>query len=130
MPPDDSVKNPSPESAPSNDEWNGPWGSIEPVPQSVETLCVRLEPESGAPRIHYFPYRMVSGWTWKMDKPEVLEIQVGILTITISGTGLRKLAEALKLGRLSLVTHSPTSNTGTEIAIRSVKVENSTMAPS
>jgi hypothetical protein len=85
------------------DEWDGPWGSISPVPHSIETLCIQLETENGRPRIYYYPYRTIGKWNWSMDCPEILDIHVGGIQLTISGMGLRRLAEALNLGQLRLV---------------------------
>jgi hypothetical protein len=102
------------------DEWDGPWGSISPVPGSIETLCFQIESEVGKPRIYYYPYRTIGKWNWKMDDPEVLEIQVGGIQIAISGMGLRRLAEALNLGQLRKVQLSPVIELATEIRVRSV----------
>src|ERR1700734_2083707 len=104
MPPDeDKPSQVAPVTAVQGDEWDGPWGSISPVPHSVETLCVQIENELGKPRIYYYPYRTIGKWNWNMDLPETLEIQAGGVQLNISGTGLRRLAEALNLGQLRLV---------------------------
>ena len=91
MPPEEEKPSQvAPETAVQGDEWDGPWGSISPVPHSVETLCVQIENEPGRPRIYYYPYRTIGKWNWNMDLPETLEIQVGGIQLTICGTGLRK----------------------------------------
>ena len=105
------------------DEWDGPWGSISPVAHSVETLCLQIENEAGKPRIYYYPYRTIGKWNWNMDRPETLEIQVGGIQLTISGTGLRRLADALNLGQLRLVQlNQPPQLTG-EICVKSILLE-------
>ena len=81
------------------------------------------EPEAGKPRIYYFPYRTIGKWNWSMGTPENLEIQVGGIQLTISGSGLRRLAEALNGGQLRLVQHSPLSDVGGEIRIRSILIQ-------
>ena len=105
------------------DEWDGPWGSISPVAHSVETLCIQIEREVGKPRIYYYPYRTIGKWNWNMDRPETLEIHAGGVQLMISGTGLRRLAEALNLGQLRLVQlNQPPDLTG-EICVQSILLE-------
>ncbi len=112
-----------PEPAVQGDEWDGPWGSISPVPNSVATLCVQVESEAGKPRIYYYPYRTIGQWNWNMDRLETLEIQAGGIQLTISGVGLRRLAEAMNLGQLRLVQlNQPPELTG-EICVRAVLIE-------
>jgi hypothetical protein len=104
-------------------EWDGPWGSIAPVPQSVETLCVQIEQEIGKPRVYYYPYRTIGKWNWTMGAPETLEIQIGGVQLAVSGTGLRRLAEALTEGQLRLVkSGQPPISTG-EVTIGSISIE-------
>ena len=123
MPPDDQPSQVVPKTSIQGDEWDGAWGSISPVPHSVETLCVQIESEAGKPRIYYYPYRTIGKWNWNMDLPETLEIQVGGMQLTISGTGLRRLAEALNLGQLRLVQlNQPADFTG-EICVQSILLE-------
>jgi hypothetical protein len=123
MQPEDKHSEVAPETTVQGDEWDGPWGSISPVPHSVETLCVQIENEAGKPRIYYYPYRTIGKWNWNMDLPETLEIQVGGVEITISGAGLRRLADALNLGQLRLVQlNQPPGLTG-EVCVRSILLE-------
>ena len=90
---------------------------------SVATLCVQVESEAGRPRIYYYPYRTIGQWNWNMDRVETLEIQVGGVQLEISGTGLRRLAEALNLGQLRLVQlNQPPELTG-EICVRAVVIQ-------
>ena len=123
MPLDEKPSETAPESAVQGDEWDGPWGSITPVQNSIETLCVQIESEAGKPRIYYYPYRTIGKWNWNMDLPETLEIQVGGIQLTISGTGLRRLAEALNLGQLRLVQLNQLPALTGEICIRAILLE-------
>jgi hypothetical protein len=123
MPLDEKNSDAAVEPADQGDEWDGPWGSISPVAHSVETLCVQIDSEAGKPRIYYYPYRTIGKWNWTMDRPETLEIHVGGVQVMISGTGLRRLADALNLGQLRLVQiNLPPALTG-EICIRSILLE-------
>lgn len=110
---------------PQGDGWDGPWGSISPQPGSVENLCIQIDNEAGKPRIYYFPYRTIGKWNWNMDSPETLEIHVGSIQLTISGTGLRRLAEALNLGKLRLVHLNHPPPLDGEIHIRAILIEDS-----
>lgn len=106
-----------------NSEWEGPWGSIAPVPQSIETLCIYFEKETGKPRIYYYPYRTIGKWNWSMGTPEILEIQLGGVQLTISGNGLRRLAEALNSGQLRLVQLNQLSAIEGAICIKAILIE-------
>lgn len=123
MPPEETPDQIPSESAVQGNEWEGPWGSIDPVAQSIETLCVQIEQEVGKPRIYYYPYRTIGKWNWSMGAPETLEIQIGGVQLTVSGAGLRRLADALNLGQLRLVQlNQPPTPTG-EICVRAVLIE-------
>jgi hypothetical protein len=123
MPPEDNPSQVEPETAVQGDEWEGPWGSISPVQRSIETLCIQIDSEAGKPRIYYYPYRTIGKWNWSMGQPETLEIQVGGIQVTISGTGLRRLADALNLGQLRVVQlNQPPDLTG-EVCIRALSIE-------
>jgi hypothetical protein len=111
------------ETAVPNDEWNGPWGAIESVPNSVATLCVQIEQEVGKPRIYYYPYRTIGKWNWTKSVPETLEIQIGGVQVCISGTGLRRLAEALNMGQLRLVQLNIPADLNGQICIQSILLD-------
>ena len=98
-------------------------GAIAPSPQTIEILSIQIEPEAGKPRIYYFPYRTIGKWNWNMDTPETLEIQAGGIQVAISGTGLRRLAEALNEGRLRLIQYNPLSDVRGEIRVRSILIQ-------
>jgi hypothetical protein len=123
MPPNDESEQQATETVIPNDEWSGPWGAIEPVPHSVETLCVQLEHEPGKPRIYYYPYRTIGKWNWTMGVPETLEIQIGGVKVSVGGTGLRRLAEALNMGQLRLVQLNKPANLDGQICIQSIQLE-------
>jgi hypothetical protein len=123
MPLDDIPNQTAPDISVQEIEWDGPWGSIAPVPYSVETLRIQIENEAGKPRLYYYPYRTIGKWNWSMDAPEMLEIQAGGIQVTISGTGLRRLADALNLGQLRLVqVNQPPDLTG-EVCVHSILLE-------
>ncbi len=123
MPRENKTSEALPEPAVQGDEWDGPWGSISPVPNSVATLCVQIENEAGKPRIYYYPYRTIGKWSWTIDRLETLEIQAAGVRLEISGTGLRRLAEALNLGQLRLVQlNEPPALTG-QICVRAVVIQ-------
>ena len=123
MPPEETPDQIPSDSAAQDIEWDGPWGSIDPTPQSVETLCVQIEQEAGKPRIYYYPYRTIGKWNWSMGTPETLEIQIGGVQLTVSGTGLRRLAEALNMGNLRLVQLNKPLALNGEIRIQSIFLE-------
>jgi hypothetical protein len=123
MPPENESQQRLPAISSSEDEWDGPWGSISPVSQSVETLCVEVESRLGYLRIHFYPYRTIGKWTWATDQPEILTICIGGTQVTISGSGLRRLAEALKLGQLKRVRYSFQSIYQGDIDIRAIRIE-------
>jgi|ERR1700722_9511577 len=123
MPPEEIPDQVPSKSAVQDIEWDGPWGSIAPEPHSVEILCVQIEQEAGKPRIYYYPYRTIGKWNWSMGAPETLEIQIGGVQLTISGTGLRRLAEALNMGQLRLVQLNQPPALSGEICIRAVLID-------
>lgn len=123
MSPEDQPSDVAPEKSLEGDEWSGPWGSISPSPRSVDTLCIQIESEAGKPRLYYFPYRTLGRWNWSMDRPETLEIQAAGTQITISGDGLRRLAEALNMSQLRLVQVGCPATVEGELCIRAVVIE-------
>jgi hypothetical protein len=83
------------------DELSGPWGQINPEPQSVVVLrlCKKLSPSTE--ETHSYPYRALSCWHWHGGgAEETLEIEAGSDLVTVTGRGLERLAEALDLGSL------------------------------
>lgn len=122
MPPEEDIYQSMSVPTDQGDEWDGPWGSISPVPHSIETLCVQIEKDAGKLRIYYYPYRTISTWNWNGDVPETLEVQVGSVQLMITGAGLRRLAEALNSGQLRVVQCRPPLDWGGDICIRSIVI--------
>src|SRR5262249_55324257 len=92
-------ENQTPVSSPARpDEWSGPWGRINPVPHSVETLriCTGAEVEE----LHSYPYRVLSSWHLRGvgREREELKIEAGPDIITITGHGLSRIVTALDQG--------------------------------
>jgi hypothetical protein len=124
MPPDSEFNDAAASGIPvQGDEWNGPWGSISPTPNSIETLCIQIDREDGKLGLYFFPYRTFGKWNWTMDQPETLEILAGGIEILISGMGLRRLAEALNTGQLRLVHEMLPPVLAEEIIIHSIRIE-------
>jgi hypothetical protein len=126
MPLDEKPSQLEPEVTVQGDEWDGPWGSISPVARSIDTLCIQIDNEAGKPRIYYYPYRTIGKWNWNMGLPETLELQIGGVQLTISGNGLRRLADAINLGQLRLVQLNRSPDSSGEICIRSILLEDIT----
>jgi len=126
MPLEEKPSQVEPEVAVQGDEWDGPWGSISPVVRSIDTLCIQIENEDEKLRIYYYPYRTIGKWNWSMGLPETLEIQAGGIQLTITGTGLRRLADALNLGQLRSVQLSRPPDSSGEVCVRSILLEDIT----
>ena len=120
MPLDTLSKEVTAKSATANDEWNGPWGIIEPVPHSVETLCLQIEHSAAQFCFYYYPYRTIGKWTYTIREIESLDIYVGGDRISISGRGLRRLSEALNTGQLRLIQLAFVPITEGDIAIHAI----------
>lgn len=110
-----------PVKAPKADEWKGPWGSILPEPHSAHTLTIVLE-DGG---MYSYPVRNLVRWVWKDEKPETLEILAGKDRITICGSGLRRLAEALNDGQLAIVCveAGESGPAAAKVRIQSIRIE-------
>jgi hypothetical protein len=90
------------------DSWSGPWGKINPSPESVFTLRLNKEVTSSKEESFSYPYRNLSSWKWRRDfQAEELRIQAGPDLITIRGKGLIRLVDALDAGSLVFVRESP-----------------------
>jgi hypothetical protein len=90
--------------APKPDPWSGPWGKINPSPQSAQTLRVCKGVSSAGEETHSYPYRSLSSWYWRRElQGEELKIEAGPDVITIRGKGLIRLVEALDAGELETV---------------------------
>lgn len=102
------------------DELSGPWGRINPEPQSVAVLrlCKKTSPSSE--ETHSYPYRALSCWHWRGGvTDETLEIEAGSDLVTVTGRGLERLVEALDRSALELLREAPDALSGeTEDLIR------------
>jgi hypothetical protein len=102
-----TLKGPSNETtppAPKTDPWSGPWGKINPVPQSSLTLRLCKGVSSSAEESFSYPYRSLSTWHWRRElQREELKIEAGPDAITIRGKELIRLVEALDAGALEIV---------------------------
>jgi hypothetical protein len=86
------------------DELSGPWGRINPEPQSVVVLrlCKKTSPSSE--ETHSYPYRALSCWHWRGGvADETLEIEAGSDLVTVTGRGLERLVEALDRSALEIL---------------------------
>ena len=88
------------------DDWSGPWGRISPTPRSVDTL--RICSGKTSEEIHSYPYRVLSSWHLRGvgRDAEELKIEAGPDLITVMGHGLSRVAAALDLGSLEVLTET------------------------
>ena len=88
------------------DDWSGPWGRISPTPRSVDTL--RICKGKSSEEIHSYPYRVLSSWHLRGagHEEEELKIEAGPDLITVIGHGLSRVAAALDLGSLEVLTET------------------------
>lgn len=100
----------SPGSLSCDDPFSGSWGNM--VPPGKAALAVRFfkNASSGASEHHSYPYRMLSHWCWKKETKETLEVNVPGGVVTVQGSNLDKLAEALDEGRLHTVIEPKNAN--------------------
>jgi hypothetical protein len=90
--------------APKPDPWSGPWGKINPSPQSSLTLRLCKGVSSSAEESFSYPYRSLSSWYWRRElQEEELKIEAGPDVITIRGKGLIRMVDALDAGALETV---------------------------
>ena len=101
------VPNESAPPVPKPDPWSGPWGKINPSPQSAQTLRLCKALSSSAEESFSYPYRSLSSWQWRRElQEEELKIEAGLDAITIRGKGLGRLVDALDTGALEIVRES------------------------
>ena len=88
------------------DDWSGPWGRISPTPRSVDTL--RICKGKSSEEVHSYPYRVLSSWHLRGagHEEEELKIEAGPDLITVIGHGLSRVAAALDLGSLEVLTET------------------------
>ena len=100
------------------DDWSGPWGKISPTPRSVDTL--RICRGKTSEEIHSYPYRVLSSWHLRGvgHDTEELKIEAGPDLVTVVGRGLSRVAAALDLGSLEILSET---EAGTE-AVKDLKI--------
>jgi len=100
------------------DELSGPWGRINPEPQSVVVLRLCKKTSSSTEETHSYPYRALSCWHWRVGVvEEELKIEAGSDLVTIKGRGLDRLVEALDRNALEILCTAPSKNTEIEDSI-------------
>ena len=96
------------------DELSGPWGRINPEPQSVVVLRLCKKTSPSTEETHSYPYRALSCWHWRGGvADETLEIEAGSDLVTVKGRDLDRLVEALDLGTLEILKERVSSKGGT-----------------
>jgi hypothetical protein len=94
---------PSEPSSP-KDDLNGPWGRINPEPQSIVVLRLCKKTSPSTEETHSYPYRALSCWHWRGGiAEEKLEIEAGSDLVTVTGRGLERLVEALDRSALEVL---------------------------
>ena len=89
------------------DELRGPWGRINPEPQSVVALRLCKGSGSSEKTISY-PYRVLSSWLWcNHHGQEELSIEAGPDVVIIQGHGLARVVDALDQGALETLREAP-----------------------
>ena len=93
------------------DESDGPWGRINPEPQSVLTIRFIKKSSPVTDETHSYPYRVLSSWHWRggVDEEE-LKIEASSDLVTIKGCGLDRLVEALDRNTLEILRENPDSS--------------------
>jgi hypothetical protein len=93
------------------DELHGPWGRINPEPQSVMTLRLCKNSSLSTEEWHSYPYRVLSSWLWHGGVGEgELRIEASSDLITVKGRGLDRLVEALDRNALEILREAPADN--------------------
>ena len=108
------------------DDWSGPWGRISPTPRSVDTL--RICRGKGSEEIHSYPYRVLSSWHLRGvgHDPEELKIEAGPDLVTVVGRGLSRVAAALDLGSLEVLSETgaaPEAVKDSKIFVSAISIE-------
>jgi hypothetical protein len=94
----------SPESSSAKDDLSGPWGRINPEPQSVVVLRLCKKTSPSTEETHSYPYRVLSSWHWRGGvAEEELKIEAGSDLVTVTGRGLERLVEALDRSALEIL---------------------------
>ena len=111
------------------DELSGPWGLINPEPQSVVVLRLCKKTSPSTEETHSYPYRALSCWHWRDGgTEEQLEIEAGSDLLTVTGRGLERLVEALDQNVLQILREDPSkrdAETLGEISVFSIGIARS-----
>ncbi len=92
------------EQSSTKDELSGPWGRINPEPQSVAVLRLCKKTSPSTEETHSYPCRALSCWRWQGgSNEEELRIEAGPDLVVIKGRNLDRLVEALDQNSLELV---------------------------
>ena|SRR5579871_2539412 len=93
------------------DELSGPWGRINPEPQSVVVLRLCKKTSPSTEETYSYPYRALSCWHWRGGvAEEKLEIEAGSDLVTVTGRGLERLVEALDRSALEILREAQTGS--------------------
>jgi len=107
------------------DELSGPWGRINPEPQSVVVLRLCKKTSLSTEETHSYPYRALSCWRWRGGGEEELKIEASSDLITVKGRGMDRLVEALDRGSL-VVLYGPKFGSPTDtldsISVTSIEI--------
>ena len=86
------------------DELHGPWGRINPEPQSAVVLRLCKKPSPATEESYSYPYRVLSSWHWRGGvSEEELKIEASTDLITVKGRRLDRLVEALDQTALEIL---------------------------
>jgi hypothetical protein len=92
------------------DELSGPWGRINPEPQSAVVLRVCKKTSLSTEETHSYPYRALSCWHWRGGREEELKIEAGSDLVTVKGRGLDRIVDALDGNTLEILCETPVDN--------------------
>lgn len=108
------------------DGLHGPWGRINPEPQSVLTLRLCKKTPRFTEETYSYPYRVLSSWHWHGGvSEEELKIEASSDVVTIKGRGLDRIVEALDRGMLEILCENPNEETsleGSPIGVSSIGI--------
>ena len=110
------------------DELSGPWGRINPEPQSVVVLRLCKKTSTSFEETHSYPYRGLSCWHWRGGRDgEELEIEAGSDLVTVKGRGLDRIVDALEKGSLEKLCEIRNESASSEeslIWVSNITIEN------
>jgi len=111
------------------DELHGPWGRINPEPQSVVALRL-CKGRGDSEETTSYPYRVLSSWLWRNNHDqEELRIEAGPDVVTVLGHGLARLVDALDQSALETLREAPVDDVLPEksrIGVTSISITKTT----